>query len=275
MFKELIQKYKSSGIVVQIITWNVIIFLISLLFFYEFKIMAFNIPNYLLFNSEKWFYYIWTIITYAFFHNDPLHLAFNMLFLYLFSNLFFTFFNANQFLRIYFFGVIFSVFIAYLLKLILGLHSFGVIGSSGVVSLLFFAIATFAPHYRINLILFTLEIWILAGVLFLIDITLIYSGNAGNLVHLGGALAGILWGFYMKKGIEISGFIQYFLDIKNIFKKKQPIKKVYSNSKNSNQNTSKTSDQVKVDAILDKISKNGYDSLTNEEKKFLFQFKDK
>jgi hypothetical protein len=168
------------------------------------------------------------------------------------------------------------VLFAYFINLLLGLHDFKVVGASGAISMMFFAVATFAPHYRINLILFSLEIWILAGVLFLIYITLLFSGDGGNLVHLGGALFGILWGFYIKKGMEISSFLQYIFDISNVFKKQSKIKKVHINKNNSNVNNNiSNNNQVKIDAILDKISKSGYDSLSSDEKKFLFQFKEK
>jgi membrane associated rhomboid family serine protease len=273
MVKELFQTYKRKSVIFQIIIWNFAIFLISLPLFYQFKELSFNFPSYIAFDTKVWFYNFWTIITYAFFHNGVWHLVTNMLFLYLFSYLFFTFFNANQFLRLYFYGIIFSVIFAYLAHFILGFSYFKVVGSSGATTVIFFAIASYAPNYRVSLILFTLEIWIIAGVMFLIYLTLLYGDNkGGNLVHLGGAFGGILWGYYIKKGYEISGFIQ---NIFNLFDKKQQkskIKTVYNNQQKTT-NTSQKSNQVKIDAILDKISKSGYDSLSNEEKAFLFNNK--
>ena len=51
-----------------------------------------------------------------------------------------------------------------------------------------------------------------------------------------------------------------------------PLKTVYRASKNEKskpRNT--TTDQAKIDDILDKISASGYDSLTQQEKEFLFK----
>ena len=274
MLQDLIKKYHALGIVRQIITINVVLFLFSMVLFYQYKLLVFDFPSYVSFNSDSWFLYFWTTISYAFFHNGVIHLVLNMLFLYMFSSIFFTFFNEKQFLRIYIFGIFFSVIAAFIIKSIIGLPHFSVVGSSGVVSFIFFAIARFSPSYRIYLFIISLEIWILAGIYFLIFISLIYSGDGGNLVHLSGAVGGILWGYFMRKGKEISGFLQYVFDHKNLSQKEKQIKKVYQNS-NSKKLSTKNSDQTKVDTILDKISKNGYDNLTDEEKKFLFQFKDK
>src|SRR5690554_3605171 len=47
---------------------------------------------------------IWQFLTYSFIHADIWHLAINLLMLYFFSTLFFTFFNEKQFLKVYFLG---------------------------------------------------------------------------------------------------------------------------------------------------------------------------
>lgn len=270
MLEDLIQKYKKLGIVNQLIIWNVIIFVISLVL----NLFRFNFSIYFGFNTSQ-FYYLWTIFTYAFFHVDVIHLFFNMLSLYLFSILFFTFFNSKQLIRLYVFGIIFSVLIAFIIQKVLGLNDFLVVGASGAIATIFFAIATYSPNYKINLILFSLEIWILASVYFLIYLTMIYGTNqGGNLVHLGGAIVGILWGFYIKKGVELSRFIENIL---TIFDRKKPTKKYVSIDfrPEVRSNTSeKSSKQAKIDAILDKISKSGYDSLSEDEKTFLFHVKD-
>jgi membrane associated rhomboid family serine protease len=274
MIQDLIQKYKKEGIVFQIIFWNVALFLISLPLFYHFKAWSFSFPSYIAFDTRQW-YFAWTMITYAFFHNGVWHLVFNMLFLYFFSNLFFTFFNSKQFIRLYFFGIVFSVIFAYLAHFVLGISYFKVVGASGVTSVIFFAIASFAPNYRISLILFSLEIWIIAGIMFLIYVTMLYAGDqGGNLVHLGGAIGGILWGYYIKKGVEISGFLENIFNLFDKKSQKSKIKTVYSNQHKSIVKNQKSSDQAKIDAILDKISKSGYESLSSEEKSFLFNQKD-
>ena len=60
--------------------------------------------------------------------------------------------------------------------------------------------------------------------------------------------------------------------ISKLFNKKtKPLKTVYKSSKQNKNSGTKDNDQVKIDAILDKISKSGYDTLTQKEKEFLFK----
>ncbi len=58
---------------------------------------------------------------------------------------------------------------------------------------------------------------------------------------------------------------------KIIQQKNKPLKTVYKSSKQNKNSGTKDNDQVKIDAILDKISKSGYDTLTQKEKEFLFK----
>jgi membrane associated rhomboid family serine protease len=249
MIQDLIQKYKSEGIAFQLIFWNVIIFIISIPIFYQFQYLKYNFPDYLVFNSEKWYFYSWTIVSYAFFHNGVLHLVFNMFFLYIYSYLFFIFFNSKQFIRIYIYGIIFSIIFSYIFHLVLNFPSYTVVGSSGAIITLFFACTYYVPKYKINILMLNIELWIIASVIFLYFITMLYSGNnqSGNLVHIGGAIGGILWGYYIKKGIEISGFLQIIFNIFKVKSKKSSIiKPIHLNKKNTPQHTQKNTQKKKI-----------------------------
>jgi len=48
----------------------------------------------------------WTIITYAFLHYKPLHILFNMIWLYFLGRFFINVFNSKTALNIYFLGVL-------------------------------------------------------------------------------------------------------------------------------------------------------------------------
>ena len=97
------------------------------------------------------------------------------------------------------------------------------------------------------------------------------SNAGGHLAHLGGAA----WGFYynnqLKKGNDPGNQIINFLNyLKGFFKKKSKVRKVYKRD-NFKKPSKEEVDQKKIDLILDKISKSGYDSLTKSEKETLFK----
>ena len=83
----------------------------------------------------------------------------------------------------------------------------------------------------------------------------------------------------LAKGRDIGESFSRFMDgVLNLFKKKEkkaPLKTVYRNQKTTKVRMSKDYDkeshQRKVDIILDKISKSGYESLSKAEKDFLFK----
>lgn len=80
----------------------------------------------------------------------------------------------------------------------------------------------------------------------------------------------------MKKGRDLtSGFDKFMDSIANWFKPKSKIKKVYSSGNKSRSNSTAVrtnKDQERVNEILDKISRSGYESLSKSEKDFLFKF---
>ncbi|HRN42732.1 MAG TPA: rhomboid family intramembrane serine protease, partial [Vicingus sp.] len=108
-----------------------------------------------------------------------------------------------------------------------------------------------------------------------IDLVSIPQGNAGgHIAHLGGALFGFLYVQQLQKGNDFTlGFSRILDKLKKLFSFKRKMKVVYKSPKSKNDhefNAQKKANQQKIDAILDKISKSGYDSLTGEEKAILF-----
>ena len=88
-------QYRVGGIANKMIYWNVGFFLLSIIFFYQFKSGVFDFPNWLAISSEPTTVLTrpWTLLTYAFFHYGFLHLFFNMMVLNFSSRLFLTFFT--------------------------------------------------------------------------------------------------------------------------------------------------------------------------------------
>ena len=67
-------------------------------------------------------------------------------------------------------------------------------------------------------------------------------------------------------------FFYIFKIIKNTFKTKKQLKKVYKRPKSDYEfNSEKSKNKKQVDEILEKIAKSGYESLNKEEKAILFR----
>ena len=267
----------------KIILLNVIIFIIPFFiktFFFLFNIESFDLIYWLKLSPDilTFIFTPWTIITYGFIHGSISHILWNMILLYFSSRFFLNLFSAQKFLNTYFLGII--------LGGIIFLFSFSIfpvfknsyanlIGSSaGVMSVLIF-VCTYSPEQEIRIIFFNLKLKYLGIALVLIDIIQIPSGNAGgNLAHLGGSLFGFIYANQLKNGNDIGLFFEKFLfSFYKFFKKPVKLKTVH---KNKNPNQTSIDKQKRVDDILDKISNSGYDSLSKEEKDFLFKIaKDK
>ena len=262
----------------KIILLNVIIFIIPFFiktFFFLFNLESFDLIYWLKLSPDilTFIFTPWTIITYGFIHGGISHILWNMILLYFSSRFFLNLFSAEKFLNTYFLGII--------LGGIIFLFSFSIfpvfknsyanlIGSSaGVMSVLIF-VCTYSPDQEIRIIFFNLKLKYLGIALVLIDIIQIPSGNAGgNLAHLGGSLFGFIYANQLKKGNDIGLFFEKFLfSFYNFFKKPVRLKTVH---KNKITNQTSIDKQKRVDDILDKISNSGYDSLSKEEKDFLFK----
>jgi hypothetical protein len=126
------------------------------------------------------------------------------------------------------------------------------------------AAATIAPNYTIMLMLIgPVRLKWLVLFYIVIDFLGIAGPNAGGeIAHLGGALFGFIYVRQLQRGNDMIGFIA------NIFKSRSKLK-VASNNKNKNSSGMPRQDEV--DAILDKISRTGYDNLSKQEKEILFR----
>ena len=112
----------------------------------------------------------------------------------------------------------------------------------------------------------------IAIALFVIDLLSITGNNAGgNIAHIGGAIFGFIYIKQLKKGRDLTGGLQRLID--RITQKKKPsIKVVFrKDASDESYHNKKANNQETIDKILDKISRSGYASLTNEEKELLFK----
>jgi membrane associated rhomboid family serine protease len=217
----------------------------------------------------------WTIITFGFVHVEFLHILMNLISLYFVGNLFINYFTPKQFISFYVLGTLFGGLVFMLSYNIFPVFADDVsnsvlLGASAGVSAIFIGIATYIPNYQFKIPLIGyIKLWHLAAVWIVLDIIQIPAGNAGgHLAHIGGALFGFL---YVNQSSATE--INIWSKITDFFTpKKKPLKTVYKSKKSNSTKEANTSyKQQKINAILDKISKSGYDTLSKEEKDFLFK----
>ena len=170
------------------------------------------------------------------------------------------------------------------------LNRWRTIGASGAIYAVILAFGMTFPNERIFIIPFPFPIKAKWFVTFYIGIelfTLITSSNDGvaHMAHLGGALFGFLiiryWNRHPDSGFNRSRGEQFFENLKRNFEQRQQGRQSHHNpnmhveqggrqESDQDYNARKRQNQEEIDAILDKIRKSGYDSLTKEEKKKLF-----
>jgi membrane associated rhomboid family serine protease len=243
----------------------------------------------------------WTPISYMFLHKDFFHILFNMLCFFWLGRIFLSAFSQRHLVGLYFVGglfaalfyiVAFNVF-PYYESLIAGSM---LLGASGSVIAIIVASATKFPNMGIRLFLVgNIKLKYIAIFLVLINIFGI-TGNeiitdkiinektnfGGAWAHLGGALAGYLFIVFLNKGTDITAWFNKIIDaIVNLFKPRtMRVKKVKYNTAQPNRkmtdqeyNMNKVQNMAEIDRILDKIKESGYDSLSAEDKKRLFEQK--
>ena len=271
-------KYKTGTIIEKLIYLNIAIFLLTLLItvfqgLYKgeqnFLVEWFSLDN----NLDAFLTKPWSIISYGFLHADFIHLIFNMITLYFIGNLFIQYFTEKQALTFYILGTLFGGFLYVISQnyfpLFEGINT-TLVGASAGISAIFIGIATYMPHYQIKIrFIGFIKFWHLAAIWLAFDVVGLIGTNAGgSFSHLGGSLFGYLYVQQASnKKTNISTIFSSFFK-----RKEKPLKTVHKSAKrkqkivkNSNQN------QEKIDVILDKISKSGYDTLTKTEKEFLFK----
>jgi len=222
----------------------------------------------------------WTLITYMFLHKDIWHILFNMLWLFWFGKIFLEYLDQRKLVAVYLLGGI-SGAVVYILSFNIfpafaGVVSESVaIGASASVLAIVTAIAAYVPDYTVQLFLFgRIKIKYMALAIFVLTSVMDFSVNSGGkLAHIGGALFGYLYTINLRQGRDVGrGFNKIIDFFATIFKPRKKLKVTHKKAANEYEyNKIKAEQQSKINLILDKISKGGYDSLTKEEKDTLFR----
>ncbi|MFY0713973.1 rhomboid family intramembrane serine protease [Seonamhaeicola sp. NFXS20] len=269
-------KFSTLNALEKIIAVNAVVFIIEKLF--RLGLVWLKLPS----NFLDFIVQPWSIVTYAFLHADFFHILFNMLWLYFIGRIILNLFNPKTALNIYFLGAI-SGGLLFMLGYQVFPNVFGgnssLVGASAAVRALLIFICAYMPNQEVRFFTFNLKLWYLAVAIIALDVIGLSGGNAGgNLAHLGGALLGYFYAKQLLQGNDIGKSFERFMDsIVSMFKrsKKSPLKTVHKNKGKvggyTKSDFNEFNNQKKIDVILDKISKSGYDSLTAEEKDFLFR----
>lgn len=230
----------------------------------------------------------WSVLTYMFVHVDLFHVFFNLLMLWFSGRLFMDLLGGRRLVGNYVLGGL-AGWLLYALayNYLPGLRVYGeggdILGASAAVMGVFIGIATYRPDMVVHLILFgPVRLKWIAAIYLLIDLVSIRQGSnsGGHLAHLGGALYGFLASTQLQRGRDWSlAFVGLFERLGALFtRRKGPRLRVEKIDRrkvrvvqDADFNAGKRAKEERVNAILDKISRSGYDSLSKEEKDFLFR----
>ncbi|MDO3695008.1 rhomboid family intramembrane serine protease [Wenyingzhuangia sp. chi5] len=274
IFAQIKHKYQYGSVVEKLIFVNIAVFILTYLLgslgwlfgsngnvFYTWLALPASVDAFLI--------KPWTLITYGFMHGGFIHLLFNLIFLYYIGNLFVDYFIPKKLLSFYLWGTVFGglIFIfSYNYFPALQSQNATLVGASSGIMAILIGLTTYMPNYELKLrFIGFVKLWVIALIFVALDLVQLPDGNAGgHLAHLGGALYGFLAIYYQNK-------ISFSNPFKNTFKRKSPLKTSYKSTNKRKPTPTPSEVQQKINIILEKISKSGYDSLSKEEKEFLFQ----
>lgn len=285
---------KPNNAVVQIILINLIIFVAARVFKVFFDLSGATETFFWIFRKLQLpadvgtlLLQPWSLITYFFTHFDFFHILFNMLFLFWFGRIIQEFLNSKRVISLYVLGGLTGGLLYIFIYNFLPFYGDRVaesmmLGASAGVFAIVVGAAVFMPNYTFFLI-FIGPVKIKYIAIFYVFMSFIGTTGAnagGEIAHLGGAFVGWLYISQLNKGSDIGGWVISFISfVKSLFKPQPKIKVTHrsghrrpsgsSKKTNASKSTDKTP-QSEIDAILDKISESGYESLTKDEKQKLF-----
>ena len=290
MLDEIKRSWSSGSMLYRLIWVNVIVFivveLVSLFYIGEGKMWLASSADLEVLKSRPW-----SVATYMFVHDGPWHLVMNMLPLWWLGRMYQAEVGSRKLLSTYVMGGLAGVLsVVACIHLIPSLSAYEdrwVMGASSALFAIIAATATLNPNKKINFVFFgTLQLQHIAFAIIILDYFMRRDNDMGAMMgHLGGALMGYLLVRNAKKGINLAGWIEWIFDVFmsiiptvgaprtrfKVFKKKAP-KDSHKRPKSDDQfNSERRDNELKLDSILDKISRHGYEHLTKEEKDFLFK----
>lgn len=239
----------------------------------------------------------WQLVTYSFMHAGLLHIGINMLLLFWVGREFERMHGSQQFWTVYLttavsggvLCLILSPFVPSIAGGVVAGRSIPVLGASASVLGVLMTVAILYPYKQIRLLFFGIVplLWVVIGFLLIDALQALSSTGTAVAAHWGGALTGFL---YAKGQRGEAPFPSFLLGgkgsrksgpgmmgrIKRLFDTEQPSEGARSEARMSSDGTASSSSEHsdEVDRILDKISEKGYDSLSDDEKRILYEASD-
>ncbi|MXV37597.1 rhomboid family intramembrane serine protease [Flavobacteriaceae bacterium Ap0902] len=269
-------RFNKGDLSIKLIYINVVVFLIAtivqLIAKNGFLTQVLGLPS----NLPSFITKPWTLFTYMFLHVRAMHLLFNMLMLWVVGQFFFRYFGDKAFAQFYFLGGLCGGVFYVLFQFIYPQSSL-LMGASAAIYSVLFAMVAYKQDLKVKLMFIQEPVKLMYVAIGFIVLGFIFNAEniGGNISHVGGAVFGYLYMKQFERGQTLSGFFN------SIFGGLKPKKKsnlhVKKNAKPPRDDYEyaewKKQREARTNQILEKISRSGYNSLTDEEKAFLFQQK--
>ena len=228
----------------------------------------------------------WTVLTYSFVHTNIWQLFASLIWLWSFGYILIDLTGFKKIVPVFIYGTLAGAAAFLIAKGLMpatGQSQYLLGGGAGVLAVCA-AATTICPNYKIFPMLGGgISLWILSIIYLAIDMaTLPPNGPALYMAHLAGAVAGILFIFILRRGLDGSDWMNNLYDwIFNLFNPEKPQRRrdetkptlFYNAARPPFSKTPKLTQQ-KLDEILDKINQHGYDNLSAAEKEFLKRVSD-
>lgn len=253
---------------------------------------------------------LWQLVSYMFLHANLPHIFFNMYSLWMFGGVIERTLGRNRFLVFYFISGIGAGLCQILMQLFTADSDLAAtIGASGACYGILLAFGLFYPNQRVILLFPPIPIkakWLVIGYAIL-EAYLAFNTNSNiaHFAHLGGMFFGLLclynwrlwplskygfdrWDRMYVEEKKLNMFQRLWRDFKGLFHfRRRPKMKVYKPSQygrsasqsaqdaaaNSPTPPRSPEEQARIDAVLEKVRRSGYASLTADEKRILFKQK--
>jgi len=204
-----------------------------------------------------------TLLTYAISQRDPLHILFNMLFLYFFGRELESLYGRREYLAF----LTTSALVAGVAHTLLSPND-PALGASGAVMAVVVVYALFFPNRQIFFMgLFPMAVKWMALIYVGLDLLGVFQGGSGvaHFAHLGGALTGLVWHRMNIRVFPSHGFGGAGR-IGGWFKRRR--RRPPATEREPERLIDPATEQ-RVDALLEKIARDGIGALSDEERKFL------